>query len=115
MEDINNILNSGEVPNMFPSDEKMQILELVRTAAAKHGLESPDERWAFFAEQCRQKLHVVLCMSPIGSAFRDRLRANPSLVNCCTIDWFQAWPKDALEAVAEKFLKKMELTVRSRS
>ena len=24
VEDINNLLNSGEVPNMFPSDEKMQ-------------------------------------------------------------------------------------------
>jgi hypothetical protein len=24
LEDINNILNSGEVPNMFPSDERMQ-------------------------------------------------------------------------------------------
>lgn len=25
VEDINNILNSGEVPNMFPADEKMQV------------------------------------------------------------------------------------------
>lgn len=24
VEDINNLLNSGEVPNMFPTDEKMQ-------------------------------------------------------------------------------------------
>lgn len=28
-------------------------------------------------------------MSPIGDAFRTRLRMFPSLVNCCTIDWFQ--------------------------
>jgi hypothetical protein len=26
VEDINNILNSGEVPNMFPNDERMQAL-----------------------------------------------------------------------------------------
>ena len=25
VEDINNLLNSGEVPNMYPSDEKMQV------------------------------------------------------------------------------------------
>lgn len=25
VEDINNMLNAGEVPNMFPSDEKMQV------------------------------------------------------------------------------------------
>ena len=36
---------------------------------------------------CAQNLHVVLCFSPIGSAFRERLRQFPSLVNCCTIDW----------------------------
>ena len=27
-------------------------------------------------------------MSPIGDAFRNRLRMFPSLINCCTIDWF---------------------------
>jgi dynein heavy chain len=31
------------------------------------------------------------------------------LVNCCTIDWFQAWPADALEAVALKQLKEMDI------
>ena len=53
VEDINNILNSGEVPNMFPSDERMQILEAVRPEAAKRKLESPAELWGFFVEQCR--------------------------------------------------------------
>lgn len=27
-------------------------------------------------------------MSPVGDAFRSRCRMFPSLVNCCTIDWF---------------------------
>lgn len=66
-----------------------QVLEMVRPAASKLGLESPVELWGFFTQQCKQRLHVVLCFSPIGNAFRDRLRQNPSLVNCCTIDWFQ--------------------------
>lgn len=48
-------------------------------------------------------------MSPIGDAFRNRLRMFPSLINCCTIDWFQAWPTDALEMVANKFLANVEL------
>lgn len=29
----------------------------------------------------------------------------PSLVNCCTIDWFEKWPEDALLSVAESSLK----------
>ncbi|KAG2501733.1 hypothetical protein HYH03_000233 [Edaphochlamys debaryana] len=109
LEDINNILNSGEVPNMFPQDERMTIMEAVRPRAAKRNLETPLELWGFFVETCRRNLHVVLCFSPIGDAFRERLRANPSIVNCCTIDWFQVWPRDALEAVAFKFLREMEL------
>ncbi|KAL0617693.1 Dynein heavy chain 3, axonemal, partial [Plecturocebus cupreus] len=48
-------------------------------------------------------------MSPIGDAFRNRLRMFPSLINCCTIDWFQSWPTDALELVANKFLEDVEL------
>jgi hypothetical protein len=43
--------------------------------------------WNFFVDKTRENLHVVLCFSPIGDAFRDRLRQFPSLVNCCTIDW----------------------------
>ncbi len=42
-----------------------------------------------FTERVKDQLHVVLAMSPIGDAFRTRLRMFPSLVNCCTIDWFQ--------------------------
>ena len=38
-------------------------------------------------------------MSPISDAFRTRLVMFPSLVNCCTIDWFSNWPGEALESV----------------
>lgn len=97
---------------MFEEDKCVQILEAVRPAASKRGLETPSELWSFFVEQCRLQLHVALCFSPGGDAFRERLRANPSLVNCCTIDWFHAWPEDALEAVADKFLRESDLQVR---
>lgn len=105
VEDINNLLNTGEVPNLFPQDEKPAVMEQARLLAKKlkdpaaNG-ESPQELWDFFVKMTKQNLHVVLCMSPVGDAFRERLRQFPSLVNCCTIDWFQQWPADALEAVA---------------
>lgn len=43
-------------------------------------------------------------LSPIGEVFRARLRQFPSLVNCCTIDWFNEWPAEALQSVATRFL-----------
>lgn len=42
--------------------------------------------------------------SPIGEIFRARIRMFPSLITCCTIDWFSEWPDEALRSVAERFL-----------
>lgn len=37
LEDINNILNTGEVPNIFPPDEKNDVQDSVRNAAKEEG------------------------------------------------------------------------------
>ena len=73
---------------IVPYTPSAQVLEMVRPLASKLGLETPLELWGFFVKQCRSYLHIVLCMSPIGGAFRERLRQNPSIINCCTIDWW---------------------------
>lgn len=36
---------------------------------------------------------------------RRRCRMFPSLVNCCTIDWFTKWPPEALRSVAQQCLQ----------
>ena len=62
-----------------------------------------------FLTKAKTNIHLVLTMSPIGEDFKRRLRMFPSLVNCCTIDWFLPWPKEALQSVAEYFLNQVEL------
>ncbi|KAG8186375.1 hypothetical protein JTE90_026794 [Oedothorax gibbosus] len=111
LEDIDNLLNSGEVPNLFAVDEKQEKIEAVRPLVEKEeGADlSPLALFSYFVKRSSENLHIVIAMSPIGNAFRVRLRQFPSLVNCCTIDWFQAWPEDALEKVAEYSFKDMEL------
>lgn len=105
LEDINNILNSGEVPNLFVPDELDQVIQKVRPLCEKAGIvASRDNILAYFVSLCRDNLHIVLAFSPVGDAFRSRCRQYPSLVNCCTIDWFMPWPDDALYSVAERFL-----------
>lgn len=54
--------------------------------------------------QVKTHLRIALTFSFVGDTFRDRLRAFPALVNCTTIDWFTAWPEDALQAVAHQYL-----------
>jgi dynein heavy chain, axonemal len=112
IEDVSNMLNSGEVPNIFAADERQTILDKLTGEAiecGKAGDGSPTAIYSFFVDRVKQNLHIILCMSPIGDAFRARLRQYASIVNCCTIDWFQSWPEDALEAVAQQFLSDMEI------
>merc|ERR1719446_425411 len=105
LEDVNNILNSGEVPNLFPIDEMEKIVGMVRPLAKAAGkMETRDVILKHFVQLVRENLHIVLSMSPIGAGFRTRCRMFPSLVNCCTIDWFNAWPEDALYSVANSKL-----------
>lgn len=60
--------------------------------------------FAMYTKRVRSNMHMVITMSPLGEIFRARLRQFPALVNCCTIDWFSAWPPDALRSVALRFL-----------
>ncbi|GLG99034.1 Dynein heavy chain, cytoplasmic, partial [Gryllus bimaculatus] len=105
MEIINNMLSSGEVPNLYKPEEFEEIKNKLSNAVAKAGLMQTTEAvFSFFIERVRSNLHIVLCMSPIGEAFRVRVRQYPGLVNCTTIDWFHEWPVEALLEVAEKYL-----------
>jgi dynein heavy chain len=110
LEDINNILSSGEIPNLFSKDELPAICDAVRKAAVAAGLEEvPDQLWRFFISRVRTNLHIVLAMSPVGDGLRTRCRMYPGLVNSTTIDWFHTWPADALQEVAMKFLSDVQL------
>lgn len=110
LEDVNNILNSGEVPNLFPQDEMDRIVADMGDVVKRMGIpESRDNCKQVFVNRVRDNLHIVLCMSPVGNALRVWCRQFPSLINCCTIDWFLEWPQSALNSVAQRFLSKLEL------
>ena len=48
-------------------------------------------------------------MSPVGDSLRIRCRKFPALVDCCTIDWFNNWPGEAIELVTIKLLEEEKL------
>ncbi|XP_069062696.1 dynein axonemal heavy chain 1 [Pleurodeles waltl] len=106
LEDINNVLNSGDVPNIYGLDEQDQIVTVMKPIVLDMGQQpTKANMMAAYTKRVRSNIHTVLCMSPIGEVFRARLRQFPSLVNCCTIDWFNEWPAEALRSVASSFLQ----------
>jgi dynein heavy chain len=92
LEDINMILNTGDIPNLFENEDRLEIIEKMQQLAVAENEKieiTPLNMYNKFVERIRRNLHVVLAFSPIGDAFRNRIRMFPSLINCCTIDWFK--------------------------
>jgi dynein heavy chain len=102
LEDLNGILNSGDVPNLYNKEEMDNIVMNCTGDCSRKGIQ-PTRLNAFaqYLLKVKSSLHIVLAMSPMDSAFIRRLRMFPALINCCVIDWFSAWPADALISVAK--------------
>uniref|UniRef100_W5L8L0 Dynein axonemal heavy chain 17 n=1 Tax=Astyanax mexicanus TaxID=7994 RepID=W5L8L0_ASTMX len=106
---VNDLLASGEIPDLYPDDEVENIINSVRNEVRGQGLlDSRENCWKFFIERVRRQLKVALCFSPVGSKLRVRSRKFPAVVNCTVIDWFHEWPQEALESVSLRFLQEVE-------
>uniref|UniRef100_A0A7N6B4D8 Dynein heavy chain 9, axonemal n=1 Tax=Anabas testudineus TaxID=64144 RepID=A0A7N6B4D8_ANATE len=106
---VNDLLASGEIPDLFPDDEVESIIGSVRPEVRSSGLMDTRENcWKFFIDRVRRQLKVALCFSPVGSKLRVRSRKFPAVVNCTAIDWFHEWPQEALESVSFRFLQEVE-------
>jgi len=107
---INDLLASGNIPDLFATDEQDGIINAMTSKVKAAGL-VPERKtcWDFFINLIRKNLHVVLAFSPVGDDFRNRARKFPAIVNCTVIDWFQPWPKEALFSVGRKFLAELDL------
>jgi dynein heavy chain len=110
LEDINSMLNTGEIPNLIDSANLPQYKDNIPEDYKKNKkLTTDSEILSALTELCKATIHIVLCMSPIGESFRKRVLNLPSIVNCSTVDWFLPWPEEALSAVAKHYLHSIEV------
>ena len=106
---VNDMLASGEIPELFSDDEVDYIVNALRNEVKSFGLmDSKENCWRFFIDRVRRQLKIVLCFSPVGSTLRIRSRKFPAVTNCTAIDWFHEWPQEALESVSARFLEEIE-------
>ncbi|XP_060647178.1 dynein beta chain, ciliary [Drosophila nasuta] len=105
---INDLLASGEIPELFNDDQLDTIINGIRNEVKQSGtLDTKENCWRYFVEKVRRLLKVVLCFSPVGQTLRIRARKFPAIISRTAIDWFHEWPKSALESVSQKFLNEI--------
>ena len=67
LEDVNNLLNSGEVPGLFEIEEVDEILTKVRPLCKAAGkIDTQPNIMNHFIQLVRENLHIVLAFSPVG-------------------------------------------------
>ncbi|KAG8227267.1 hypothetical protein J437_LFUL004000, partial [Ladona fulva] len=110
--DVESLLNSGEVPNLYTLEEKMELSEMVSRQA--QGIKrtrniDPIILYAYFIDCCRDNLHIVLSICPSNPTFREKIQNHPALLKGCSMDWFEIWPEEALERISSEKLGSIQL------
>jgi len=109
---LNDMLNSGNVPDLFNQEERDGVIGSVLNEVKASGhpdYSNPDVCWEFFINKVRTNMHIILCFSPVGQQFARWCRQFPALSNTTVIDYFHPWPEDALRSVAKRFLSEIDL------
>ncbi|XP_032448314.1 dynein heavy chain 11, axonemal isoform X1 [Lynx canadensis] len=99
-------LGAGEIPDLFSDEDVDNIISGVRNEVRGLGMvDSRENCWKFFLSRVQLQLKIILCFSPVGHTLRGRARKFPAIVNCTAIDWFHAWPQEALVSVSRRFIE----------
>ncbi|PFH34573.1 dynein heavy chain family protein [Besnoitia besnoiti] len=107
---INDLLASGNIPDLFTREEMDTIFSTLRKQAkAANVADTREALNQFFTDKLRRNLHVIICHSPVGETLRSRARKFPAIVSGAVMDQFHPWPRDALVHVALRFIRDLEL------
>ena len=115
LEYINSFLSNGEISGLFAADQRDNAVNEMRPIGKKDPMtkgkfeETSEYLWKYFINRVRDRLHFVLCFSPVGEKFRTRARKFPALVSSCVINWFFPWPDKALLSVSGRTLKSFKM------
>ncbi|XP_074039467.1 dynein axonemal heavy chain 7-like [Leptinotarsa decemlineata] len=111
LQNIDLLLQNGEVPDLYDMEERQEILELARLSAqgGNRNLEITSSAvFDFFNKRSKENLHLIICLSSVGSLLRKRIRNYPNLIDCHVI-WWDDWPDDSLQQIANTWTANLDL------
>ncbi|XP_076762246.1 dynein axonemal heavy chain 7 [Xylocopa sonorina] len=112
LHDISCLLATGDIPDLFSIKERCTIIEMVRLDAQDGNKNEEISNHAvmnYFLEQCRNKLHIIICFSSTNEAIRLYLHKYPELVKYCAINWHEIWPTEILTQVGLKYVQDINI------
>ncbi|CAG9327022.1 unnamed protein product [Blepharisma stoltei] len=102
LEDISSILNDDETYNLYSNLEIKEIINEVRQCFGKSNSHySNDNVLDYFFQRCKENLHIILAISPAGDNWIRKMKQYPSIINCCTIDWYESWSHETMVSIAK--------------
>ena len=74
LEDLNNVLNSGDVPGLYKTEDLEPIYAVGKTECARKGLAvNKMNMFQAYLGRVQSNIHLIIAMSPLGEVFRSRL------------------------------------------
>lgn len=112
LHDICCLLATGEIPNLFSNEEKYNIIEMIRLHAQNKNKNEEISNCAvmnYFLEQCKSKLHIIICFATTNNQIRLYLHKYPELIKYCTLNWYEMWPTDTLMQIGLKYIQDIDI------
>ena len=67
LEYVNNILNTGEITNLYNKDDYEEMDHYLSPLLTRKKIPvNKDNIYSEYIEQLRDRFHIILCMSPVG-------------------------------------------------
>lgn len=110
LEDVQNILSSGLVPNLYTQEDLGRVRDEMKSAykLAGNTEEIPDLMNKFFYDRVINNVHLAYIVSSDLKIFSDQCRSFPALINNASFIFYFAWPAEGLYEVSKVFMTNIE-------
>lgn len=107
MQDVCLMLNGIEIPGLHTKEEKKDLIAEMKDRGLIQDcvIEPPlEELYAQFFSMAYDSMHLVICVDPNTKNLQDLLTSYPILASKCYVNWFQDWPAETLQQMAQVHL-----------